>query len=77
MGRRGVYDTEGELLGYVEGSFVYTLDDEQIGEIKGSEIVDLNDESMWMIKGDGLYTKAGAPVGYLGSERSEERAPWE
>ena len=77
MGTRGIYDTQGELFGYIEGSLVYTLDGEQMGQVKQAEIVNLEDEPMWLIRGDGLYTPAGETVGYLGSERSEERDPWE
>lgn len=77
MSTRGIYDTQGELFGYIEGSLVYTLDGEQVGRVRQSEIVNLENERMWLIRGDGLYTESGEPVGYLGSERSEERGPWE
>ena len=77
MGTRGIYDTEGELFGYIEGSLVYTLDGEPVGRVEGSEVVNLDNEPIWSIRGDGLYTRTGDSVGYLGSERSEDRAPWE
>jgi hypothetical protein len=77
MGTRGIYDTDGELFGYVEGTLVYTLDDEQVGTVQGKTIIDMDGEPMWSIRGDGLYTEAGDSVGYLGSERSEAREPWE
>ena len=77
MGTRGIYDTEGELFGYVEGKLVYTLEGEQVGTVEGTTIVNLDKEPMWLIKGDGLYTEAGDHVGYLGSERLEERKPWQ
>lgn len=77
MGTRGIYDTEGELFGYIEGSFVYTLAEEQVGEVKGTEVFNLENELMWLLRGDGLYTLTGEPVGYLGAERSEPHAPWQ
>ncbi len=77
MSVRGIYDTEGELFGYIESGLVYTLEGEQVGTVQGTTIVNVDKEPMWLIKGDGLYTDAGDPIGYLGSERTDERAPWE
>lgn len=73
MGTRGIYDTQGELFAYIEGNLVYTLDGEQVGRVLQSEIVNMQKERMWLIRGDGLFSESGEPVGYLGSERAEER----
>ena len=77
MGMRGIYDTEGELLGYLDGTHVYTLDGEPTGRIEGATVVNAKGEVIWVLRGDGIYTPDGEPVGYLGGERSETRDPWE
>ena len=71
MSSQGIYDTKGELFGYVDGNRVYTLNDQLTGEIrldkKRRGVYSLSGEKIWNLSGDGLYTLDWEPVGYLGS----------
>ncbi len=77
MSIRGIYDTEGELLGYLDGDQVYMPDGEPVGRVEGSTIVNEVGEVIWVLRGDGIYTPDGDPVGYLGGERGAARDPWD
>ena len=70
MSTRGIYDRDGEVFGYLDGTRVYDLDSRQIGELRGRAIYDLNDERRWLVESDALLDLRGHVIGYLG-----ERAP--
>lgn len=72
MGYRGLIDPQGDLLGYLSGSTLYTLNDEPTGRIEGEYVVDLEGNRMWRVQGDAVYTLDGTAVGYFGEERSDE-----
>ena len=71
MARQGIYNTQGELFGYVDGNRVYDLDDVLLGEIrrhrKRRAVYTLDGQKMWHLSGDGIYSLNWKPVGYLGS----------
>jgi len=70
MSTRGIYNREGELFGYLEGTRTYDLDGNLTGEVRGHTVYDLNDERHWVIDGDALLDPHGNVLGYLG-----ERVP--
>jgi hypothetical protein len=64
--KQGIYDRDGEVFAYVEGSQVYNLEGVPIGYRRGQVIYSRDDEKLWTVEGDGLYA-GGESVGYLGS----------
>lgn len=70
MSTRGVYDRQGEALGYLSGSRMYDLDGNLSGELRGSVIYDTDGERRWILDRDALLDLRGNVIGYLG-----ERAP--
>lgn len=70
---RGLMDRDGEQIGYVRGSIVYTMEDEVTGQIVGDKIVDIEGNPIWHLRGDGVYRlDKSEAIGYLTQERSEE-----
>jgi hypothetical protein len=71
VARQGIYDTEGQIFGYVEGENIYNLASVLMGEIrregKRRAIYTLDGEKVWNLSGDGIYTLGWEPVGYIGS----------
>ena len=71
MARQGIYDTRGELFGYVDGDRVYDLNGDLLGEIrragKRRAVYALGGEKVWNLSGDGLFSLKWEEVGYLGS----------
>jgi hypothetical protein len=64
--KQGIYDRDGEVFAYVEGSQVYNLEGVPIGYRRGQVIYSRDDEKLWTVEGDGLYV-GGESIGYLGS----------
>jgi hypothetical protein len=64
--KQGIYDRNGEVFAYLEGSQVYNLDGVQIGYRRDEAIYGNDGEKLWAIEGDGLYA-GGESIGYLGS----------
>lgn len=73
MNTRGIYDTQGELLGYLVGDMVYDLDENPVDYLRDAVIYGLDGEKRWLVQGDGLYTPQYEAVGYLGSTYQEGR----
>lgn len=71
MARQGIYDTQGELFGYLDGDHVYKLNGDLVGDIvrhqKRRAVYSLDGEKVWNLSGDGIYSLKWEPVGYLGS----------
>jgi len=72
MIKRGVYNREGELLGYVEGAAVYDRDGVQTGRIDGRTVVDLDGNRRWLLDGDAVLDMRGNVIGYMGDEVSRD-----
>ena len=64
MIRRGLYNREGERLGYLEGSRVYDLHDVWIGDLRGNAIYDRDGERHWLVDRDALLDLRGHVIGY-------------
>ncbi|MBN1565379.1 MAG: hypothetical protein JXA10_16150 [Anaerolineae bacterium] len=72
MIRRGLYNREGELLGYLADSRVYDHQDQWIGELRGTTIYDRDGDRRWLVDHDALLDLRGNVIGYLG-----EAAPYD
>ena len=72
MTARGIYDKNGELFGYLDGSEVYDLNDTRTGFFRDGAIYAENGEIQWIVRGDGLYDLKGESVGYLGENFRED-----
>ncbi len=70
MDTRGIYNREGESLGYLAGTRLYDIEGVFSGELRGQTIVDTNGERRWMIDGDALLDLRGNVIGYLGQPLS-------
>ncbi len=71
--RRGIYNREGEQLGYLDGTRVYDLVGEWIGEWRGNTIYDRDGERRWWVDRDALLDLHGSVIGYLGETEPYER----
>jgi YD repeat-containing protein len=71
VARQGIYDTQGELFGYVDDDRVYNLDGALVGEIRRQKkrraVYSLDGEKVWNLSGDGIFSPKWEPLGYLGS----------
>jgi hypothetical protein len=72
MDIRGLYNTNGEMLGYAEGGTLYDLDGATIGTIHNTAVRDQSGRLVWRVRGHGVYTPEGRPVGYLGDDVRRE-----
>lgn len=76
MARQGIYDTQGELFGYLDGDTVYDLNGGLTGEIRRDKkrraIYSLDGEKIWHLSGDGVFSLKWEPIGYLGSPYREQ-----
>ena len=63
---RGMYNRDGELFGYLQGSRIYDLDGVQTGVVRGRVIFDMNGDRRLRIDGDALLDIRYNVVGYLG-----------
>jgi hypothetical protein len=73
MIRRGLYNRDGEPLGYLAGSRVYDLADELIGERRGNTIYDRVGDRHWLVDRDALLDLRGNVIGYLGEPAPYDR----
>ena len=70
MTTRGLYNRDGEVFGYLQGSRVYDLQGNQTGEMRDRTIYDLDGTRRWLIDGDALLDLRGNVIGYLGENVS-------
>lgn len=70
MTTQGVYNRDGEALGYLQGTRLYDLNGTLIGELRGAVIYDQHGERHWLIDRDAVLDLRGNVIGYLG-----ERVP--
>lgn len=68
MSTRGIFDRNGEVLGYLAGNRLYDNQDNESGELRGSVILDLNGERRWLVDRDALLDLRGNVIGYLGQQ---------
>jgi hypothetical protein len=66
MSVRGIYNRDGEPMGYVEGNRTYDLNGNQTGTVRGRVVLDLNGERHWLIDRDALLDLRQNVIGYLG-----------
>jgi hypothetical protein len=72
MQNRGLLDTKGELFAYLEGDRLYSLDGELTGYLDGSYIVDTAGNRVWLVQQDGVYTLGGGrAIGYFSGRTPE------
>lgn len=74
MRTRGVYNRDGEALGYLTGTRLYDLEGIFSGELRGRTIVDTNGERRWQVDRDALLDLRGNVIGYLGQPPSDHDA---
>ena len=68
---RGMFNKDGELFGYLEGTTIFDLDDNQVGTIRDGVAYAQGGRAQWIIQDDGIFTLKGESIGYLG-ERFQE-----
>ncbi|HMM29216.1 MAG: 4-fold beta flower protein [Chloroflexota bacterium] len=66
MTRQGVFDRNGERLGYVEGDRLYDVEGIQTGLLRDGVIYDLQETRRWLLDGHALTDLDGTVIGYLG-----------
>ena len=72
MLRRGIYDRDGEIFGYLDGERIYDLNGNQTGIGRGQVVYDLEENRRWLLDGDALLDPRGNVVGYLGDNVTDE-----
>jgi hypothetical protein len=66
MSVRGIYNRDGEPMGYVEGNRTYDLNGNQTGTVRGRVVLDLNGDRRWVIDRDAVLNLRHNVIGYLG-----------
>lgn len=66
MYKRGIYNRDGELLGYLEGTRIYNTQDDLTGTLHDQTVFDLDGERRWLIDGDAVLDLHSRVIGYLG-----------
>lgn len=72
MTRRGIYNRDGELIAYLDGTRVYNLNDEWIGEQRGRSVIDRAGERRWLMDGDAVLDLRGNVLGYVGASARDD-----
>jgi hypothetical protein len=73
MTQQGIYDRQGERLGYLDGLRVYDLNDNWIGDRRGDTIYDREGDRHWRLHHDALLDLRGNVIGYLGTPTPHDR----
>lgn len=73
MATQGVFDRNGEVLGYLSGNRLYDTESNLAGERRGNVIVDRAGERRWLVDRDALLDLRGNVIGYLGQSVPEDR----
>jgi len=76
MNTQGIYDRNGELFAFLEGTRVLDINGGLIGELKGNTITDPDGERHWMVEGDALLDLRGNVIGYLGERSTPDDSDW-
>lgn len=66
MARMGIFDRNGERLGYLEGDYVYDIEGVHTGLLRDGVVYDLNETRRWLIDGHAVTDLQGSVIGYLG-----------
>ena len=72
MSTRGIYNRDGEMLGYLMGARVYDVEGNHTGELRDRTIYDLGGERRWLVDRDALLDLRGNVIGYLGEQTPPE-----
>ncbi len=72
MTTRGIYNRDGEVFGYLQGSRTYDLEGNQTGTVHGQIVYDLDGKRRWLIHRDALLDWRGNVIGYLGEAISHQ-----
>jgi hypothetical protein len=66
MSARGIYNKDGEVVGYLKHERTYDPDGNQTGWVRGRTVYDLDDERHWLLEADAVLDLHGNVIGYLG-----------
>lgn len=72
MFTRGVYNRDGEALGYFVGDRLYDPEGTWVGTRHGHTIYDRDGERRWLIDRDGVLDLQGQVIGYLGAPATHD-----
>lgn len=72
MTRMGIFDRNGERLGYLEGDHVYDVEGMHTGVLREGVIYDLQETRRWLVDGHALTDLQGNVIGYLGDSVPDE-----
>jgi len=72
MTRMGIFDRNGERLGYLEGDHVYDVEGMHTGVLREGEIYDLQETRRWLVDGHAVTDLQGNVIGYLGDGVRDE-----
>jgi hypothetical protein len=73
MSTCGVYNRDGEALGYLVGDQMYDPDGDLVGTRRGNTVYDLDGERRWLVDHDALLDLRGNVIGYLGTTVAHDR----
>jgi hypothetical protein len=72
MSARGIYNKDGEIIGYLEGTRVFDVNQIEIGVIQGRTVYDRVGDRHWLLDGDAVLDLRGNVIGYLGQPTPDD-----